>query len=121
MGVVTPAGVVGRVVKRTRLRRWYLVTDPNNAIAGVVQRTRDEGIVEGTSHGSARLKYVAVSRVQAGDRVVTSGLTESFHEDLARKPDPGRKIGRRSLQSAEIEPEVDLSKLDEVFMRRRSL
>ena len=52
MGVITPAGVVGRIVKTTATSSVVLlVTDPNNAIAGLVQRTRDEGIVEGTSQG----------------------------------------------------------------------
>ena len=66
MGVVTPAGVVGRIVKTNSTSSVVLlVTDPNNAIAGLVQRTRDEGIVEGTSHGRARLKYIPLlSRVQ---------------------------------------------------------
>jgi rod shape-determining protein MreC len=119
MGVVTPAGVVGRIVKSNSTSSVVLlVTDPNNAIAGLVQRTRDEGIVEGTSHGRARLKYIPLlSRVQAGDRVVTSGLTGDFPRGLA--------IGRLTqveksegdlFQSAEIEPDVDLSKLDEVLV-----
>ena len=47
MGVVTSAGVVGRVVKTTMATAVVLlVSDPNNAIAGLIQRTRDEGIVE---------------------------------------------------------------------------
>ncbi|MDH4252594.1 MAG: rod shape-determining protein MreC, partial [Nitrospira sp.] len=47
-GVITPAGVVGRIVKTTASTAVVLlVTDPNNAIAGLIQRTRDEGIVEG--------------------------------------------------------------------------
>jgi rod shape-determining protein MreC len=119
MGVVTPAGVVGRIVKANSTSSVVLlVTDPNNAIAGLVQRTRDEGIVEGTSHGRARLKYIPLlSRVQAGDHVVTSGLTGTFPRGLA--------IGRLTqveksegdlFQSAEVEPEVDLSKLDEVLV-----
>ena len=95
-----------------------LVTDPNNAIAGLVQRTRDEGIVEGTSHGRARLKYIPLlSRVKAGDRVVTSGLTGAFPRGLAIGGLTQVEKSEGDLfQSAEIEPEVDLSKLDEVLI-----
>ena len=119
MGVVTPAGVVGRIVKTNSTSSVVLlVTDPNNAIAGVVQRTRDEGIVEGTSHGRARLKYIPLlSRVQAGDRVVTSGLTGTFPRGLAIGGLTQVEKSEGDLfQSAEIEPEVDLSKLDEVLI-----
>ena len=119
MGVVTPAGVVGRIVKTNSASSVVLlVTDPNNAIAGVVQRTRDEGIVEGTSHGRARLKYIPLlSRVQAGDRVVTSGLTGAFPRGLAIGGLTQVEKSEGDLfQSAEIEPEVDLSKLDEVLI-----
>ena len=56
-----------------------LVTDPNNAIAGLIQRTRDEGIVEGTPQGRAKLKYIPMlSSVKEGDQVVTSGLVGGF-------------------------------------------
>lgn len=119
MGVVTPAGVVGRIVKTNSTSSVVLlVTDPNNAIAGLVQRTRDEGIVEGTSHGRARLKYIPLlSRVQPGDRVVTSGLTGAFPRGLAIGGLTQVEKSEGDLfQSAEIEPEVDLSKLDEVLV-----
>ena len=85
MGVMTPAGVVGRVVKTTPAASVVLlVTDPNNAVTGLIQRTRDEGIVEGTAQGRARMKYLPLlSTVQTGDSVVTSGLTGGFPRGLA--------------------------------------
>ncbi|MET0515399.1 MAG: rod shape-determining protein MreC [Nitrospiraceae bacterium] len=121
MGVVTPAGVVGRVVKTTSSSSVVLLmTDPNNAIAALVQGTRDEGIVEGTRSGRARMKYIPLlSTVHPGDRVITSGLTGSFPRGLA--------IGVMThiqqeegdvFRSAELEPEVDMTKLDEVLVIR---
>jgi rod shape-determining protein MreC len=84
MGVVTPAGVVGRVVKTTGASSVVLlVTDPSNAIAGLIQRTRDEGVVEGTQQGLAQMKYIPLlSTVRDGDRVVTSGLVGDFPRGL---------------------------------------
>jgi rod shape-determining protein MreC len=119
MGVVTPVGVVGRVVKTTGATAVVLlVTDPSNAIAGLIQRTRDEGIVEGTHQGLARLKYIPLlSTVRDGDRVVTSGLVGGFPRGL-----PIGTIMRidRSegalFQSAELIPEVDMSHLEEVLV-----
>lgn len=119
MGVVTPVGVVGRVVKTTGATAVVLlVTDPNNAIAGLIQRTRDEGIVEGTQQGLARLKYIPLlSTVRNGDRVVTSGLVGGFPRGL-----PVGTITRIDraegalFQSAELMPDVDMGRLEEVLV-----
>jgi rod shape-determining protein MreC len=44
MGVITPAGVVGIIVKvASSTSIALLITDPNVAVTGLVQRTRDEG------------------------------------------------------------------------------
>jgi rod shape-determining protein MreC len=119
MGVMTPAGAVGRVIKTSASTSVVLlITDPNNAITGLVQRTRDEGIIEGTTQGRARLKYLPLlSTVHAGDVVVTSGLTGGFPRGVV--VGVIRNIERREgdlFQRAEIDPEVDFSKLEEVLV-----
>lgn len=118
-GVITPAGVVGRVVKTTASTAVVLlVTDPNNAIAGLIQRTRDEGIVEGTTQGQARLKYIPLlSSARPGDHVVTSGLVGGFPRGI-----PIGTIIRIDkeeealFQSAELSPEVDPNRIEEVLV-----
>jgi rod shape-determining protein MreC len=119
MGVMTSAGVVGRVVKTGPFSSMVLlVTDPHNAITGIIQRTRDEGIVEGTSQGRARIKYLPLlAGIRVGDTVVTSGLTGGFPRGivigtvLTLQKEEGELF-----QSAEISPEADLSKLEEVLV-----
>jgi len=119
MGVVTPAGAVGRVVKTTAFTAVVLLaTDPHNAITGLIQRTRDEGIIEGSPHGRLRMKYLPLlSPIQVGDRIVTSGLTGGFPKGLAigtiTRVD---KTEGDLFQSAEIMPEVDFSRLEEVMV-----
>ena len=123
-GVITPAGVVGRIVKTTSSTAVVLLlTDPNNAIAGLIQRTRDEGIVEGTTHGVARLKYIPLlSTARPGDRVVTSGLVGGFPRGLAigtiSRID---KEDEALFQSAELSPEVDPNRVEEVLVILPSL
>lgn len=119
MGVITPVGVVGRVVKTTAATSVVLLaTDPNNAIAGLIQRTRDEGIVEGTTQGLARLKYIPLlSSVRPGDRVVTSGLVGGFPRGLAIGT--VTRIDKEEgalFQSAELIPEVDPNRVEEVLV-----
>ena len=119
MGVITPAGAVGRVVKTTAFTAMVLLaTDPHNAITGLIQRTRDEGIIEGSPHGRLRMKYLPLlSPIQVGDRIVTSGLTGGFPKGLAigtiTRVD---KTEGDLFQSAEIMPEVDFSRLEEVMV-----
>ncbi|WP_173049503.1 rod shape-determining protein MreC [Nitrospira sp. KM1] len=119
MGVITPAGVVGRVVKTTGgTSVVLLMTDSNNAIAGLIQRTRDEGIVEGTHQGYAKLKYIPLlSNVREGDRVVTSGLVGGFPRGLAIGTITRIDKEEGALfQTAELTPEVDVSRLEEVLI-----
>lgn len=119
MGVIAPSGVVGRVVKITPVSSVILlITDSNNAVTGLIQRTRDEGIVSGTLQGGVRMKYIPLlSAVRERDVVVTSGLTGEFPKGLL--------IGTVTLvkkpvdnlfQMAEIIPAVDFSKLEEVLV-----
>jgi len=119
MGVMTSAGIVGRVVKTGPFSSIVLlVTDPHNAITGIIQRSRDEGIVEGTSQGRARIKYLPLlASIRVGDVVVTSGLTGGFPRGivigtvLTMQKEEGELF-----QSAEIAPQADLSKLEEVLI-----
>ena len=119
MGVMTPAGVVGRVVKTAPFFSVVLlITDPNNAVTGLIQRTRDEGIVEGRAQGGARMKYIPLlSTVRTGDVVVTSGLTGGFPRGLAIGTVASIQKGESDLfLAAEIAPEVDFQKVEEVLI-----
>ncbi len=119
MGVVTPAGAVGRLVKAyDHFAIVLLLNDLNNAITGLVQRTRDEGIVEGTDKGLARIKYLPLlSTVKVGDQVVTSGLAGGFPRGLPIGTIT--KIERREAElflSAEIAPDADFAKIEEALV-----
>jgi rod shape-determining protein MreC len=117
--VIALTGVVGRVVKTTASSSMVLLlTDPSNAITALIQRTRDEGIVEGTAQGLARIKYVPLlSTVRVGDHVVTSGLTGGFPKGLSIGTITRIDKAEGDLfQSAEIAPEVDFSRLEEVLV-----
>lgn len=119
MGVMTPAGVVGCIVRISGSTSIALLTiDPNVAITGIVQRTRDEGMVQGTSQGLVRMKYISpFSSVKTGDAVVTSGLTGGFPRgvligEVARVEESEDGLFR----TAEIVPAVKFRRLDEVLI-----
>jgi len=115
MGVITPKTTGASSVV-------LLVTDPSNAIAGLIQRTRDEGVVEGTQQGLAQMKYIPLlSTVRDGDRVVTSGLVGDFPRGLVIGTIT--RIDKQEgalFQSAELTPEVDIGRVEEVLVIQTS-
>ena len=119
MGVVTHAGVVGRVVKtHPTVAIVLLLTDSNVAVPAMIQRGRDEGIVQGTAQGIIKMKYLPpLSPVQTGDNVVTSGLTGDFPRGV--QIGQIRQVEKEDadlFQSVEIQPVVDFSKVEGVLV-----
>jgi rod shape-determining protein MreC len=75
MAVIAPAGVVGRVITPSaRAAKVQLLIDRNAAAGALVERSRAQGVIEGTG-ADLRLNYVsATADVIVGDVVVTSGI-----------------------------------------------
>ncbi|MFQ5597215.1 MAG: rod shape-determining protein MreC [Nitrospiria bacterium] len=119
MGVIIPQGVVGKVVHTgAHYSQVLLASDRNSAISATVQRTREQGIVQGDDAGSARLKYLPHdSKIDIGDQLITSGLEGSFSKGLI--------IGRVAEISGREEEmflkikiiyEIDLDRIEEVLI-----
>jgi rod shape-determining protein MreC len=119
MGVITNAGVVGRVIRVNQTTSIVLLlSDPNVAITGMIQTSRDEGIIQGTPQGSIHMKYLPpLSPVQVNDVVVTSGLTDDFPRGLhIGYIQQVTKAATDLFQSGEIAPIVEFSKLEGVLV-----
>ncbi len=122
MPVLSPSGVVGRVL---RISGPYadvqLTTDPRTSIDVVLPRTGSRGVLKGVASDSrylCRVEYVLhKDDIQVGDAVVTSGLGGLFPRDM-----PIGKVARVSkpdsslYQEIEVEPLVDFGKLREVLV-----
>jgi len=119
MGVITNAGVVGRIVRvNPTTSIMLLLSDPNVAITGMIQSSRDEGIIQGTPQGAIHMKYLPpLSSVQVGDTIVTSGLTDDFPRGLhIGHIQQVTKAATDLFQSGEVTPIVDFSKLESVLV-----
>ncbi|MFQ5454845.1 MAG: rod shape-determining protein MreC [Nitrospirota bacterium] len=119
MGIITALGVVGKIIKVfPDYSQVLLMTDRNSAIAGLIQTTRDKGIIEGMEGGHLRMKYLPFqSEVIVGDVVVTSGLLDDFPKGLMIGTISSVKKGEIELfQEVEVIPTVDFSKLEEVLV-----
>lgn len=119
--VIVTSGVVGRVaVLRRQSAVVQVLTDPASSIGGVVLRTRGQGLVEGVAGGRLRIKMaVSEEALQPGDLVVTSGIGEMFPKGL-----PLGRVRRvysptGLFRTAELEPAVDLSSVEEVLVLPR--
>ncbi len=118
LAVVAWGGAIGRVIEVGKAHaKVRLLTDPNSGIAGIVQRSRAQGMVQG--NGSDTLKFVFVSRLEDvvyGDRTVASGAVGIFPRgfgigrvsSIEEKPDGSREI--------ELVPEIDYREVEEVLV-----
>jgi rod shape-determining protein MreC len=119
MAVVTPLGVLGRVVSVTaRTAKVLLVTDPNSGVDVLVQRTRARGIVSGSLESGPILKYVKRTEdIQEGDRLITSGVDGIFPKGLL--VGAVIKVRKQSLglfQHVEVLPAVNSARAEEVLV-----
>ncbi|MFN8604338.1 MAG: rod shape-determining protein MreC [Candidatus Binatia bacterium] len=119
MAVVSPAGVVGRVVSTSpNAARVLLLEDPSSGVDVLVQRSRARGIVEGSLNGGCQLKYIKHREdLRVGDLVATSGLDGIFPKGVV--VGTVSRLSREEgglFQTAEVEPAVDFNKLEEVMV-----
>jgi rod shape-determining protein MreC len=125
MAVMSPAGIVGRILMPTaRAAKVQLIIDRDAAAGVMIERTRVAGIVTGVGSaeelgfkaGLIDLNYVPSSAdVKPGDRVVTSGIDGIYPKGLP--------VGE--IQSAErvggewrirVKPSVDFAALEAVLV-----
>ena len=117
MAVIAPAGVVGRVITPSaRAAKVQLLIDRNAAAGALIERSRAQGIVEGTG-GDLRLNYLSgTADVAVGDVVVTSGIDGIYPKGfvLGRIESAVRRGG--TFGAIVIRPAVDFSSLEDVLV-----
>lgn len=86
MSVVTINGLVGQINGVTEhTSRVLLILDQNSAVSGLIQETRENGIVEGGAKSNGLLVMTGLPRdakVKQGDHVLSSGLGGIFPKGL---------------------------------------
>lgn len=120
--VVVAGGVVGQIHEvYGNYADVIIVADPRSRIDAVSQRNRAAGIVMGLGHQSDYLAQVAYlnqkDQVRAGDVMVTGGKDGIFPRELIIGTVTSVESARRGLfQQVTLEPAVDFSRLEEVFI-----
>ncbi len=124
MPVITENGIVGRILEAGR--NWskvMLILDERSSISGMLQQTREVGIVKGSvessaSRGLLQMVYIAENaKIQAGDLVISSGLGDVFPKGLViGEVVEVEKDPLTLFYSATVKPAVDLDRLEKVFI-----
>ncbi len=120
--VVSPLGVVGRIFEvGHNTGKVILVSDPTFAVAAVVERSRENGLLTGTLQGVLRLQYLTDNAdVKVGDTVVTSRLSTAFPEGIliGQITDVQASVNSHTVECL-VDPAVDLSQLEEVIVIKK--
>ncbi len=117
MAVMTPAGMIGRVIAvGSRSARILLLTDLNSKIPVIVERSGDQALLAGDNSAEPKLEFLPLNpRFQIGDRVMTSGRGGVLP--------PGLMIGEISRiegSRVTVRPAVDWQMVDFVAVLRRA-
>jgi len=122
--VITPTGVVGRVIEANRHTSTVLLnTDQRSNIGVMIQRTRVKGVVEGNGSDALILKYIRqIDDIRIGDQIITAGLGGVFPKGLVigevTRIDKGND---NFFKFIEVRPTIDIQTLEEVLVIPQSM
>jgi rod shape-determining protein MreC len=117
MGVITPDGVVGKVVEAYQgTSQVLLLTDKDSGVGAMLADSRIQSPVGGTGEPLLTMKYVANDdTVNIGQRVVTSGMDRIFPRDLPVGTVAEIKSGN-PFKMIRVRPAANLERLEEVIV-----
>lgn len=117
MAVMTPAGMIGRVIAvGDRSARILLLTDLNSQVPVIVERSGDQALLAGDNSAEPKLQFLPLDpRFQIGDRVMTSGRGGVLPAGLMIG-----EISRIEGSRVAVRPAVDWQAVDFVAVLRHA-
>jgi rod shape-determining protein MreC len=118
MAVISPSGVVGRVIMPgTRASKVQLLIDRNAAVGVLVERSRAQGVVVGTGTDRMRMLYVSGSAdITTGDMVVTSGIDGIYPKGFVVGQIESIQRGSSEYGTILVRPAVEFTALETVLV-----
>src|SRR5262245_43920476 len=118
MAVISPAGVVGRIVLPTpRASKVQLLIDRDAAAGVILERSRAQGVLTGTGSDRFRLDNIpGTAELKVGDRVVTSGIEGIYPKGfvIVQIESFDRRAGE--FTAVMVRPAVEFSNLEVVLV-----
>ncbi len=117
MGVITPDGVVGKVVETyPNEAQVLLLTDKDSGVGAMLADSRIQSPVGGQGEPLLVMKYVPNDdTVNLGERVITNGMDRIFPRDLPVGTVAEIKSGN-PFKQIRIKPAANLERLEEVLV-----
>jgi rod shape-determining protein MreC len=119
MGVITPEGVVGKIVAVfPDTSQVLLLDDRDSGVGALLAGSRTQSPVRGSGDPLLGMEYVSNDvKVDQGEAVLTSGQDRIFPKDLPVGTVAQAKIDRRgSFQEILVKPAAHLDRLEEVLV-----
>jgi len=116
--VITPQGVVGRIISVGRSSAVVqLITDTQSAVAAILRESRVQALFKGTGGKDLELDYIDDdSGIQVGNEVITSGLDQIYPKGLPLGIVKSVNPGGEEFKLVIAQPTADLSRLEEVLV-----
>jgi rod shape-determining protein MreC len=117
MGVITPDGIVGKVIETYRnTSQVLLLTDRDSGVGAMLADSRIQSPIGGSGEPLLTMKYVPNDdTVNAGEHVVTSGMDRIFPRDLPVGTVTDVKPGN-PFKHIRVRPAANLERLEEVLV-----
>ena len=117
MAVITPEGVVGKIVEVfPGTAQVLLMNDKDSGVGALLADTRTHGVVKGNGDSNPRLDYVVNDeKVHAGEMILTSGDDRIFPKGLLIGTVAGANDGN-PFQIIRVQPATHLDRLEDVMI-----
>ena len=117
LGVITPDGVVGKILEvYGHTSQVLLLTDKYAGVGALLANSRTQGSVGGLGEPLLQMKYVSNDEeVPLGERVLTSGQDRIFPKDLPVGTVADVKPGN-PFKQIRVKPAAHLDRLEEVLV-----
>ena len=121
LAVVTPEGVVGKIVAvYPHTAQVLLITDPACGVGCMLAGSRTQGVLKGTGQDRCNLDYIMdEEKIPKGETVLTSGLDQIYPKGLLVGYVVGSEDGNIYKRIA-VKPAVSLSRLENVLVLLKS-
>jgi rod shape-determining protein MreC len=118
MGVITPDGVVGKVIAVfSDTAQVLLITDRDSGVGAMIEESRLQSPVRGTSEPMLNMAYISNDdEVKVGEHVVTNGMDRIFPRDLPVGTIVEVKQGSPPFKYIRVRPAAQIEKLEEVIV-----
>ncbi len=118
MAVITADGIVGKVLHvYSSTSQVLLINDQSSGVGAILEKSRLQGILKGTSAGEVALeKVMSDESVPVGEMVLTSGGDGIFPKGLLVGRVTKAGAGSDLFLNIRVRPAADLGRLEEVLV-----